>query len=98
MGTLFKDVCLICNWRDFMLSLSDNIQADVIEAFNSSSRYLDDLLDIDNPYFKQMIGQIYPTELQLNKSKKDNKISQIPLILKSPFRCGLVHNESHSFI
>ena len=32
-----------------MLSLSDNNQADVVEAFNSSSRNLDDLLNIDNP-------------------------------------------------
>ena len=51
-----------------MLSLSDNNQTDIIEAFNSTSRYLDDLLDIDNPYFEQMVGQIYPTELQLNKA------------------------------
>ena len=27
-----------------MLSLSDNNQTDIIEAFNSTSRYLDDLL------------------------------------------------------
>ena len=39
---------------------------DIIEAFNSTSRYLDDLLNIDNPYFEQLVGQIYPTELQLN--------------------------------
>ena len=51
-----------------MLSLSNNNQADIIEAFNSSSRYLDDLLNIDNPYFEQMVGQIYPTELQFNKA------------------------------
>ena len=31
-----------------MLSLSDNNQADVVEAFNTNSRYLDDLLNIDN--------------------------------------------------
>ena len=37
------------------------------EAFNSISRYLDDLLNIDNPYFEQMVDHIYPTELQLNK-------------------------------
>ena len=30
-----------------MLSLSYNNQADTIEAFNSTSRYLDDLLNID---------------------------------------------------
>ena len=30
-----------------MLSLSDNTQADVVEAFNSTPRYLDGLLNID---------------------------------------------------
>ena len=35
-------------------------QADAIEAFNYTSRYLDIFLNIDNPYFKQMMGQIYP--------------------------------------
>ena len=35
-----------------MLFLSDNNQADVVETFNSTSRYLDDLLIIDNPCFK----------------------------------------------
>ena len=49
-----------------MLSLSDNNQADVFEAFNSTSRYLDGLLNFDDPYFEQMISQIYPTELRLN--------------------------------
>ena len=48
-------------------SLSTN-QADIIEAFKSTSRYLNDLLNIDNPYFKGMINQIYPPELQLNKA------------------------------
>ena len=51
-----------------MLSLSDNNQTDIIEALNSTSGYLDDLLNIDNPYFEQMVDQIYPTELQLNKA------------------------------
>ena len=50
-----------------MLSMSDNNQTDIIEAFNSISRYLDDLLNIGNPYFEQRVGQIYPTKLQLNK-------------------------------
>ena len=50
------------------MSLSDNNQADAIEAFNSTSRYLNDLLNIDNPYFEQTVDQIYPTELQLNKA------------------------------
>ena len=45
-------------------------QADVIEAFNSTnSMYLDDLLNIDNPYFEGMITQNYPPELK-SKSKQ----------------------------
>ena len=51
-----------------MLSLSDNYQADAVEAFNSTSRYQDDLLNIDNPYFAQMVSHIYPVELQLNRA------------------------------
>ena len=47
-----------------MLSLSDANQSEVIEAFNSSSRYLDDLLNIDN----NTVNHIYPSELQLNKA------------------------------
>ena len=33
---------------------------------------LDDLLNIDNSYFEQMLGQIYPTELQLNKANSSD--------------------------
>ena len=55
-----------------MLCLSDNNQADVVEAFNSTSRYLGDLLNIDNPYFAQIINQTYPTELQLNKANSSD--------------------------
>ena len=51
------------------MSLSDNYyQTDIIEAFNSTSRFLDDLLNIDNPYFEQMVDWIYPIELQFNKA------------------------------
>ena len=40
----------------------------MIDAFNSSSRYLDDLLNIDYIPFEQMVNIIYPTELQLHKA------------------------------
>ena len=55
-----------------MLSLSDNNQTDMIEAFNSTSRYLDDFLNIDNPYFEQLVSQIYPSELRLNKANSSD--------------------------
>ena len=86
MGTncapLVADLFLFCYERDFMLSLSDNNQTDIIEAFNSTSRYLNDLLNIDNPHFEQMVGQIYPAELQLNKvNSSDTKAPFLDLNL-----------------
>ena len=55
MGTncvpLVADLFLFCYERYFMLSLSKDNQSEVIEAFNSTSRYLDDLLNIDNNFF-----------------------------------------------
>ena len=39
-----------------MTSLSDVKQAEIIEALNSTSRYLDDRLNIDNPYFERMVN------------------------------------------
>ena len=51
-----------------MLSLSDDKQADIIDAFNTTSRYFDDILNINNVYCDIMVSQIYPSELQLNKA------------------------------
>ena len=72
MGTncahLVADLFLFCYERYFMKSLSPENQADIIEAFNSISRYLDDLLNIDNVYFEQMVKRIYSAEPQLKKS------------------------------
>ena len=58
--------------RDFKKSLSLENQTDIIEAFNSTLRYLDDLLDIENIYFDQMVDRIYPTELQLNRANSSD--------------------------
>ena len=60
-----------------MQSLSDGNQSEVIEAFNSTPRYLDDLLDIDNNFFDSVINQIYPSELQLNKTKVSDSESSV---------------------
>ena len=56
MGTKFAppvaDLFLFCYERDFMMTLSDYKQADVIDAFNTTSRYLGDILNINNVYFE----------------------------------------------
>ena len=65
-----------------MLSLSEDNQSDVIEAFNSTSRYLDGLLNIDNNFFDSMVNRIYPTELQLDKANvSDTEASFLDLHL-----------------
>ena len=61
----------------------------LIKTFNSTSRYLDDLLNIDNPYLKQMVGQIYSTELQLNKANSSD--TEAPF-----FGLELVNNKWYS--
>ena len=65
-----------------MMSLSDDKQADVIDVFNTTSRYLDDILNINNVYFDNMVSQIYPSELQLNKANtSDTKAAFLDLHL-----------------
>ena len=53
-------------------------QADVIKVFISTSRYLDDLLNIDNPYFEGMVNQFYPSDLQLNKANTSD--TEVPFL------------------
>ena len=65
---LVADLFLFCYERYFMLSLSNANQSDIIDAFISTSRYLDDLLNIDNNFFDSMVTHIYPSKLQLNKT------------------------------
>ena len=73
MGTncapLVADLFLFCYEKDFfMMYLSDDRKADIIDDFNTTSRYLDDILNINNIYFDNMVSQIYPSELHLNKA------------------------------
>ena len=72
MGTscapLIADLFLFCYERDFMMSFSDNKQSDIIDALNTTSGYLDDILNINSVYFYNMVSRIYPSELQLNKA------------------------------
>ena len=55
-----------------MLSLTSYTQADIIEAFNNTSRYLDGIFNIDNPFSDTLFPFIYPKELRLNKTNDSN--------------------------
>ena len=104
MGTncapLVADLFLFCYERDFMKDLSSDNQADVIKAFNSTSRYLDDLLNIDNPYFEGMVNQIYPSELQLNKantSDTEAPILDLHLSISNGFVSSKIYDKRDDF-
>ena len=86
MSLTFK-VNEVCDERDFMLSHSDDNQSEDIEAF-SSSRYLDDLLNIDNNFFDIMVNHIYPSGLQLNKANvSDTETTFLDLYLSVGWFC-----------
>ena len=69
MGTycapLVADLFLFCYERDFTKYLSDVKQADIIDAFNTTSRYLEDIINIINIYFDNMVSQVYPLTFSL---------------------------------
>ena len=89
MGTncaaLVADLFLFCYERNLMMSLSEDTQADIIDVFNITSRYLDNILNIYNVSFDNMVSQIYHSEPQLNKvNTSDNVAEYIDLHLAIP--------------
>ena len=100
MGTncasLVADLFLFCYERDFMMSLSDDKQADVIDALNTTSRYLDDILNINNVYFDNMVSQIYPSELQLNKTS-DTDAAFLDLHWSNDIVSTKIYDKRHDF-
>ena len=72
MGTkcapLVGDMFLFCYERNFMKSLTKEKRYDLIDAFKSTSRYLDNLLNIDLIHFEHMVHRKYHAELQLDKA------------------------------
>ena len=64
---------LYCYERDFMSDLHNSKRHDLINMFNDTSRYLDDIFTIDNPAFEKYIPDIYRAELQLNKANPSDK-------------------------
>ena len=104
MGTncapLITDLFSFCYERDFMAFMSSNKEAELIQAFNSTSRYLADLLNIDNPYFEGMVDQIYPPELQLNKanaSYTEAPFSDLHLSISNGFVSSKIYDKCDDF-
>ena len=104
MGTncapLVADLFLFCYERDFMMSLSADKEAEIIEAFNSTSRCLDNLLNIDNNYFDDMVKQIYPSELQLNIANSSDTVApflDLHLTISDGFVSSKIYDKRDDF-
>ena len=95
-ASLVADLFLFCYERDFMTSLSDVKQAEIIEAFNSTSRYLDDLLNIDNPYFEGMVNRIYPLN-KANTSDTEASLLDLHLSISNGFVLSKIYDKRDDF-
>ena len=83
-----------------MKDLSSDNHADIIKAFNSTSRYLDDLLNIDNSYFEGIVNQIDPPELQLDKantSDTEAPFLELPLSISNGFVSSKIYDKRDDF-
>ena len=79
---LVADLLLLCYERDFKLSPSDAYQSEVIETFNSTSRYQNNLFNFDKNFFDSMINHMHPSALQLNNANvSDTEASFLDLRL-----------------
>ena len=60
-----------------MMSLSDDKQTDIIDALNTTSRYLNDILNINYIYFDNAVSQIYPAEPQPNEANTSDTVRRL---------------------
>ena len=79
------------------MSLSDDKQGDVIDAFNTTIRYMDDILNINNVYFDNMVCQIYPLELQLNKANTEAAFLDLYLSISNDIVSTKIYGKRDDF-
>ena len=91
---LVAGLFLFCRGGVFVVSLSGDMRADVIDAFRTASRFLDDVLDIGSFYFENVVGQMCLLGLRLNRDNaSDAKAALLHLrlsILDDNFLPGFV--------
>ena len=66
-------------------------------AFNWTSRYLEDLLNIDNTYFEDMVNENYPPELQLNKANTTDTFYNLYLSVVNGFISSKIYDKRDGF-
>ncbi|KAK3098641.1 hypothetical protein FSP39_021494 [Pinctada imbricata] len=97
MGTncapLVADLFLYTYEKEFIQNLQKQRKHDDVKCFTGTSRYLDDILTIDNPVFEKYKDVIYPQELTLNKANfTDTETPFLDLNIK------IVNGEIHTSV
>ena len=82
------------------MSLSGDKAAEIIEAFSSTSGYLDDLLNINNTYFDGMVNQIYPEHRlsKANSSDTEDLFQDLHLIVSEGFVSSKIYDKRDYFV
>ena len=71
----YRNIC-------FIQSLNSVGQKRLASQFNFTYRYIDDVLSINNPYFENYLGQMYPPELEIKDTTESNtSASYLDLLL-----------------
>ena len=90
---LIADLFLLCYEKDFMSNLHKSKQYYLLDIFNYTSRYLDDIFKIDNPSLEKHIPDIYSTELQLNKGNTSQKETSF-----FDLNINIIDNDAHTSV
>ena len=70
---MYSFILLYCCERDFMSYFHKSKKYDLIEMFNNTSRYNNDIFTLNNPEFVKDIPDKYQTKLHLNKANTSDK-------------------------
>ena len=60
---------IYCYEKDFMSNLHKSKKYDLVDKFNDTSRYIDDILTIDYPEFEQHISKYISDRTAAKQSK-----------------------------
>ena len=95
MGTncapLLADIFLYSYEAEFIQSLLSTGRKQLAYRFNFTYRYIEDVLSINNPEFKNYLGQMYPVELEIKDTKESNTSASYLDLLLSMARDGQLH-------
>ena len=70
---LIADLFLYCYKSQFMAKLHKNpSKTDLIDKFNNTYRYLDDIFSVNNSDFYKYTSENYPKKLTLNKANNNS--------------------------